>query len=169
MAASRRVFRHLISAISVVILLFLLVACPTEETSQPAPRANVNIGALRMGATTVFRVTVNSVQDLSGATSFNLIGDDTEPAGQVRQNFGNQAENFVFNRSTINLEIYNAAGNVLAETELDANDYRTGFTGTITLRRVNAQAARSVPPAVTFEFQPVLAATPAALDRKSVV
>jgi len=111
-------------------LLFMIIGCGGGGGGggTPAKEAEVKIGALQMGGTTVFRVTLKSVTGLDTAVAYNLIGDD-KPA-PAPKGFNEQVENFVVNKTTILLELYNIKGAVVASAVLNANDYVTEFEGT---------------------------------------
>ena len=117
-------------------LLTFIVGCGSSgggDDPAPAPAANptaeVKIQALLFGAATNFSVTVKSVSGVTGAASFNLIGEETRP----NTNLNEIADNFSLNKTTIPLEIYDSSGTVIASATLDAADYPTSFEGTLTL------------------------------------
>lgn len=125
-------------ALGIVFLSLLLSGCP----STPAPskvQAQADIGAIQVGATTIFRVTVNSVTDLEGASSFNLLGAETTSPTAL----GSQLENYVVTQTAITLGIYNASGTMIAYTTLDANDYPDQFSGSIDLSKGSTNAIYS--------------------------
>lgn len=136
--------KTIISITSILLLLLLIPAgCGGGSGGgnggdDPVPAAEVVIGALPFGKTTVFRVTVKSVSGLSGASSYNLIGEDTTSAAKP---FNEQVENYVINKTTITLEIYNTDGNAIASVILDSNDYKTEFTGTLNLTQNSSLSA----------------------------
>ncbi len=116
-------------------LLTFIVGCGSSSggdgdgNGDTKPTAEVDISALQFGESTIFSVTVKSVTGVSGATSFNLIGEETRP----NTNLNEIADNFVLNKTTIPLEIYDSSGTVIASATLDAANYATPFTGTLTL------------------------------------
>ncbi len=130
--------KMIVTIASIFLLLLLIpVGCGGGGGSgdgsgdvQVVKEAEVKIGAFQFGVTTVFRVTVKSVSGVTDASSFNLKGEDSTIGAK---SFNEQAENYVINKTTITLEIYNASGDTVATTILDAADYITEFEGTFSV------------------------------------
>lgn len=136
--------RWLLTLIGVIALGLGLSGCPGGDGV--AAQADSDIGVIQIGVSTVFRVTVNSVSGLSGATTFNLIGGEESTA---RAPFGQQIENYVVNTDTITLAIYDAGGSMLGYASIDAGTYAGSYSGPVTLTRGTTTASYT-PSTATF-------------------
>ena len=138
----KKSIRATIYLLCLMAMLTFIVGCGSSGGGDdPAPAANptaeVKISALQFGESTIFSVTVKSVTGVTDATSFNLIGEETRPNTGLNA----IADNFVLNKTTIPLEIYDSAGTVIASATLDATNYTTTFEGTLTLSSASQSLA----------------------------
>lgn len=130
--AYRSFIKPLILIACVALLSLGLNSCGTTAPAPlTKPQADADVGALQMGATAIFRVTVRSATGLEGSSHFNLLGEEATPL----TTFATQLENYVVNKTSITLGIYDGGESMLAYTTLDALDYVSAFSGTLELTR----------------------------------
>lgn len=133
--------RRALTAVSLLAALAALGACGGPAAPPAGPSADASIGALQLGPTTVFRMTLHAVEGVPGAARYDLLGEDD--AGPVA--LGTEVNDLVVNATTIPLEVYDAGGAVVARATLDAADFPTYERRSFDLTRAAGAAVRSWP------------------------
>lgn len=114
-----------------LVLVTFLVGCGSssddDDDDDPDPISEADIrgdsGVLGLADSTVFRVTVDSVDGRPEASTFNLLGGENETSPAP---FGNQLENYVVApRDSIDLAIYDASGEEIGRVSI-ASDAQIG-------------------------------------------
>ena len=108
-------------------LLIGMVGCGSSESSK-SYKAEMDIGALQIGKSTIFRTTLKNIPKLSDAKTYNLIGENSSVNPK---NIGEQVENYVLNKTTIPLEIYNTDGKKIMSSTLNLNNFKSKFSGSV--------------------------------------
>jgi len=106
-----------------------IVGCGDTKTSK-SYTAEMDINVLQIGNSTIFRTTLKNIPKLSNAKTYNLIG---KSSSVNPKNIGKQVENYVVNKTTIPLEIYNTDGKKIMSSTLDFNDFKSEFSGNVTV------------------------------------
>lgn len=131
----KKMIGHKILLLSFIALFVSIIGCGGggggggSSDTPSAMEADVLITTLQFGEATIFSVTLKSVTGLNDAASFNLIGEDARPNSNINET----ADNFVLNKTTITMEIYDSSSLVIASTILDSSDYETPYQGTISI------------------------------------
>ncbi len=117
-----------IKLLSVAITMVLTFAgCGGGGSSSSTPKTGeMKVAAFSIGKSTVFRVTLKSVSGIKDAEKYDLIGEDSSSQPVT---LNTQVEDYVFNTTTIPLEVYDGTGKTVATATLNALDYKTEFDG----------------------------------------